>query len=203
MRFVRMVVVLVLVGACLAAIALGMLVRTGVSAQNEPSAFETSVAGRLRHLAIPRDARRRVNPLPATSENVKAGMEHFADHCAVCHANNGSADTPFGRGLYPRPPDLRAARTQNLSDGELAWIIANGVKLTGMPAFDIGGGHPGDEHHDDADTWRLVTFIRHLPELSDAEVNAMKKLNPHTPDEDQEEQKIDDFLHPHHHGEDQ
>jgi mono/diheme cytochrome c family protein len=194
MKLMRAVVFLALILICIGAIGLGVLMHMGVSARDEPSGFETTMAGHLRHLAIPKDARARTSPLPGSAENVKDGMEHFADHCAVCHANNGSADTPFGRGLYPRPPDLRGARTQQLSDGELFWIINNGVKLTGMPAFMPAGPHqPGDEEHTDEDTWKLVAFIRHLPTITDAEVNAMKKLNPHTADEDQEQDH-------HHHG---
>jgi mono/diheme cytochrome c family protein len=54
-------------------------------------------------------------------------MEHFADHCVTCHANDGSGDTSFGEGLYPEPPDKRKKETQNKSDGELYYRIENGI----------------------------------------------------------------------------
>ena len=159
----------------------------GFSAREEPTRIEEIVALRLRSLATPRGARGTVNPLPATGDVVREGLEHFADHCAVCHANDGSGKTPIGSGLYPKPPDLRSARTQNLTDGELFYIIENGVRLTGMPAF-------GGEGSDPNDSWRLVAFIRHLPELTPEELTRMEALNPKTPDELEQERNEQEFL---------
>jgi mono/diheme cytochrome c family protein len=119
-----------------------------------------------------------VNPLPASAENLREGLEHFADHCAVCHGNSGAGDTPIGRGLYPKPPVLREARTQSLSDGEIFSIIQNGIRFTGMPAFGGTGGEHGEE-----DSWRLVQFIRHLPKQTPQEIAEMERLNPRAPDE--------------------
>jgi mono/diheme cytochrome c family protein len=113
-------------------------------------------------------------------------MMHFADHCATCHGNDGSGDSLFGRGLYPKPPDLRLEETQKLSDGELFWIIENGVRFTGMPGF---GDHGTQE-----DSWKLVQFIRHLPQLSDAERADMEKNNPKSPEDVKEEKQEEDFL---------
>ena len=96
-------------------------------------------------------------------------MEHFSDHCATCHANDGGGDTLFGKGLYPKPPDMRTAETQNKSDGELYYTIENGIRLSGMPAF-------GEEHMSggDAETWQLVLFIRHLHSDPSEELKQMK-----------------------------
>jgi mono/diheme cytochrome c family protein len=152
---------------------------TPFSARAEPSALEAAVALRLRHLSIPADQRAKTNPLPATADNLHEGLEHFADHCAVCHGNSGAGDTAIGRGLYPKPPVLREARTQSLSDGELFAIIQNGIRFTGMPAF---GGAGGD--HNDEDSWRLVQFIRHLPKQTPKEIAEMEKLNPRAPDDE-------------------
>jgi mono/diheme cytochrome c family protein len=178
----------------------------GFSARAEPSAFETAIALRARRLMMPADARSRTNPIPPSAEAVRAGMEHFADHCAICHGNDGSGQSELGKGLYPKPPDMRQQRTQSLSDGEIFWIIENGVRFTGMPAF--GGGdedahahapasgehHGEDEHHSEEDTWKLVQFIRHLPKLTQQELSDMERLNPRGPDEREEQEKIDDFL---------
>jgi mono/diheme cytochrome c family protein len=154
------------------------------SARGVPTRLESEVALRLRHLSIPAADRARANPLPANAENLREGLEHFADHCAVCHGNSGAGDTAIGRGLYPKPPILRDARTQSLSDGELFAIIQNGIRFTGMPAF---GGEGGD--HDVQDSWRLVQFIRHLPKITDKELAEMQKLNPRAPAEASEEPK--------------
>ena len=87
----------------------------GISARAEPGAVETAVARTMRSLAVPRGDRERPNPVAATPEIIAAGMSHFADHCAACHANDGSGETAIGLGLYPRPPDMRQAATQSLS----------------------------------------------------------------------------------------
>jgi mono/diheme cytochrome c family protein len=170
------------------AIAVGAwLISGGIGTRQPPGKAETVVARRLRAIAIPQSARAMPPPAPATPERIKAGMEHFADHCAVCHANDGSGDVEMGRGLYPRPPDMRQADTQSLSDGELFYIIENGVRLTGMPAWGTG--------HDSADaTWQLVAFIRHLPTLTEAEAEAMKALNPKSREEWREEEEARKFL---------
>lgn len=160
----------------------------GISARNAPGTGETAAARRLRSLAMPRAARERTNPVSPTPDAIREGLEHFADHCAVCHGNNGSGDTEMGRGLYPRPPDMRQPATQSLSDGELFYIIENGVRLTGMPAW--GDGSPESE----AASWPLVHFIRHLPKLSGAEAAKMEDLNPKSPAERREEEEARRFL---------
>jgi len=160
----------------------------GISARGEPSAAETFIARRLRHLAIPRAAREAVNPVPASPEALMEAMEHFADHCAFCHANDGSGNTDIGKGLYPKPPDMKQAATQNLSDGELFYLIQNGVRFTGMPGFAV----PDGSH--DQDSWKLVRFIRHLPMITDEELAHMKEMNPKTPADLKEEEEIKRFL---------
>jgi mono/diheme cytochrome c family protein len=166
-----------------------VLIRRGFSARETPSIVEKFAATTARKLAVPSKYSQLRNPVSASPENVQAGMEHFADHCATCHANDGSGDTMFGRDLYPKPPDMRTAGTQNMSDGELYYTIENGIRLSGMPAFGeerIAGG--------DTDTWKLVLFIRHSPNLTADELQRMKQLNPKTGEERQEEKQEEDFL---------
>jgi len=169
---------------------LGLRLRqAGLSARGQPSALEAFVARKVRLWLVPDAARKLVNPVPANAETLQHGKEHWADHCATCHANNGSGETEMGRNLYPRAPDMRTAATQSLSDGELYYIIRNGVPLTGMPAWgdpQLGNG--------DTQTWILVSFIRHLPALTPEEVAAMEKLNPKTAAERAEEQAEEEFL---------
>jgi mono/diheme cytochrome c family protein len=127
------------------------------------------------------------NPVGASAENLHDARLHFADHCAICHGNDGGGDTMMGNGLYPNTPDLRLPETQNLSDGEIFWIIENGVRFTGMPAF--GGTHGSQE-----DSWKLVRFIRHLPQLTADERLEMERYNPKGPEDRSEEQQEEDFL---------
>ena len=188
MRLLRLIgfvsTLLVIAGAVLAWSEL----RRGFSARVEPSSLEVFLAETARKLALPQAYRDQRNPLPGSPENIQAGMEHFADHCATCHANDGSGQTLFGRGLNPKPPDMRQPETQNKSDGELYYITENGIRLTGMPAF---GERPGTS---DPQTWQLVHFIRHLPKLTDRELMTMSTLNPKTEQERQEEKEEQEFL---------
>jgi mono/diheme cytochrome c family protein len=169
-----------------AAIGAAILVRGGISARPEPSALEARFVRALRHLAIPSADRGARNPIPASPRVLAAGLAHFADHCATCHANDGSGQTSIGRGLNPRAPDMRRQATQNLSDGELFYIVENGVRVTGMPAW----GGPGSAEG----SWHLVHFIRHLPALTAVEKAEMEWLNPKSPDEWRAQQDEDAFL---------
>jgi mono/diheme cytochrome c family protein len=174
MKIPKAVLWLVL-GVVVAAIAYGtLLIRRGISARKEPSAVETAVARTLRHIAIPKIDRDEENPWAgvATPEVLKDAREHFADHCSQCHANDGSGKTEMGQYLYPRAPDMRLPATQNLTDGELYYIIRNGVPLTGMPAW----GEPNTLQDDDS--WQLVLFIRRLPKLTAEEIKDMEHYNP-------------------------
>lgn len=164
------------------------MISTGFSARPEPGGLETFAALTIRNLAIGRQARGLNNSVERSAEVIASGRAHFADHCASCHANDGSGNTTIGRGLYPKVPDMRLARTQDLSDGELFYVIENGVRMTGMPAW--GTGEPSGE----SASWHLVHFIRHLPELSEPELVEMAGLNPVSPDEFRQRQIDAQFL---------
>lgn len=164
------------------------LANRGLSAREEPSAVEAFAARSFRRLATPSALRDARNPVAASPQVLAAGRAHFADHCASCHANDGSGNTEVGRGLYPKAPDMRLAATQSLTDGELFSIIRNGIRLTGMPAW--GSGTPGD----DLGTWHLVHFIRHLPLVTAEELDEMRQLNPRSPAEIDKERAIERFL---------
>lgn len=189
MSSIPRIALVVLAGVlCLAALGMALLVQGGFSARERPSAAEAFVARRLRRLAIPATAREAANPVRATPEVLRDAREHFADHCAICHANDGSGDTDIGRNLYPPAPDMREEPTQSLTDGELFFIIHNGIRFTGMPAW--GDADPAK----DRESWNAVHFIRHLPHLTTEEIDEMKKLNPKSPHEIEEEKDAERFL---------
>ena len=165
--FRRIVIVGVLGGILGAAVGVALLRSHTFSARAEPWAVEAFVARRLRRLATPPAVRELVNPVEATPLAVAEARDHFADHCALCHANDGSGKTRINEGLYPPAPDLREAWTQGLTDGELFAIIRDGIRFTGMPGW---GG-------EDEENWKLVLFIRHLPELAEKELELMKDIN--------------------------
>ncbi len=182
----RIALVIVLVVLIAGALIVRQILHDGLSAKAAPTRMETAFAHRIRLLVIPSDARALANPAAASAENVRKGMMHFADHCATCHGNDGSGDTLYGHGLYPKPPDLRLAATRELSDGELFWIIENGVRFTGMPGF----SSPSEPEV----SWHLVRFIRHLPQLRPEERLEMERNNPKSPDDLAEEQEEQRFL---------
>ena len=191
MRFVKRaivvaaasLVVLLLAGT----IAIASMVRSGLSAHDEPTVIEAAVARTARSWAVPSDLRNMKNPVPLTPQVLADGRAHFADHCAGCHANDGKGGG-MGRQMYPKTPDMTLAATQSLSDGELFSIIENGVRLTGMPGF--GNGTAESAYA----SWGLVHFIRHLPKLTPEEIAAMEKLNPKSPAEWEQMQAEEVFL---------
>ena len=175
-------VVLVIAGVML------VLQGRGVSARPEPSWIETRAALFMRGWMTPSTFKGLKNPLSATDANFLAAREHFADHCASCHANDGGGNTEMGRNLYPKAPDMRLPRTQQLTDGELFYIIENGVMLTGMPGW--SSGTPEGENA----SWQLVHFMRRLSSLTPEDLAEMERHNPRSRAEFEEERKIDEFL---------
>lgn len=160
----------------------------GISAKAEPGRFETLIARTMRRLAVPSGDRDRKNPVPRTAEVVAFGMGHYADHCAACHGNDGSGETAIGVGMYPKPPDMRLPPTQSLTDGELFYIIENGIRLTGMPAW-------GDGTTEGAQgSWHLVHLIRKLPTLTQEEIAQMQAMNPRSPADILAEEEMRKFL---------
>jgi mono/diheme cytochrome c family protein len=184
----KLLTLLLLFVVIVVVIAAWSIVRHGVSARETPTAAEGAIAGTLLHFAMPRDAKAMKNPVKLDDMVLAMGREHWADHCAVCHGNDGKGDTQVGRNLYPKAPDMSDG-SPDLSDGELFYIITNGVRLTGMPAW-------GDPHNarDTADTWHIVHFIRHLPKITPAELEQMKKMNPVSAAERKEKKEEDEFL---------
>ncbi len=136
------------------------------SARAKPPALEKRLANLVIDRWVRRSAPQNNNPMPPTPENIKAGQHEYEEHCAVCHAHDGSAHDLLGADFYP--PIARLQRgAPGLSDGELYFIIANGIRYTGMPGFGA--------HHDADDIWRMILWIRHLPQLTEAEKAELRK----------------------------
>lgn len=150
----------------LAAVALGasfvVLWGRHFSARAVPSAIEANVAMAAYDSSTPSKYKEMSNPLPSSTLDLMEAGGHYEEHCAVCHGDDGSGEPKFHGILYPRPTDLRSEDTQEMSDGELYWVIKNGVRWSGMPAF----GKSGDN---DTHAWKIVAYVRHLPRLTRAE----------------------------------
>lgn len=140
----------------------------GFSARAEPSWLEKKLAQHARKIATPAGAREMKNPFLETEASLTEAKEHFIEHCSICHGIDGRGQTVIGRNLYPKVPLMTDAETQQLTDGELFYIISNGVRFTGMPAW---GGEDSPES-----IWGLVAFIRRLPKLTPEEIKLMQEM---------------------------
>ena len=159
----------------------------GFSTREEPSSLEAFAARTMRSISIPAAAKALKNPVLIDEKRLAASRMDWADHCFTCHANDGSGNTAIGKNLYPRAPDMRSEDTQSKSDGELFYVIENGIRLTGMPAWGAEGSHSEE-------SWALVGFIRHLPKLAAEDLKEMEAMNPKSPMEAMEDKEEDDFL---------
>jgi mono/diheme cytochrome c family protein len=160
----------------------------GLSAHDDPTAVEHILARIMRRYATPSDLRRTKNPVPSTPQVLAEARAHFADHCAVCHGNDGKGETEMGPKFYPKVPDMTLPETQAMSDGEIFATIENGIRLTGMPGWGDGTAQSGYA------SWTLVHFIRHLPQITPEELEEMKSLNPKTRKELEAEEEERRFL---------
>jgi mono/diheme cytochrome c family protein len=119
---------------------------------------------------------------------VAKGLEHYASNCLPCHGAPGLEGMEFEEGMSPAPPDIAEKQVQRWSDLELAWIVKNGIGMTGMPGF--GGTHSDEE------IGQIVAFVRHAPRLTEAEKARLNEALPHEHHHEGEDEH-------HHQGEDE
>jgi mono/diheme cytochrome c family protein len=101
------------------------------------------------------------NPLAPTGENIAAGRDAFSHYCVACHGMDGqNTGVPFANRLSPPVPSLKSDVVQSYSDGQLKWVIDNGLSPSGMPG---SKGLLSDE-----EIWSTVLYIRHLPPAGSA-----------------------------------
>jgi mono/diheme cytochrome c family protein len=157
MRTIVQLLLLPAVGALCAGIALtaGLV---DFSAAKPPGRLEERVATFALNRSIERHAPKVANPLANSPAAVAAGLALFRTHCVACHGAPGVDPTEAGASLNPPAPGLTLARVQARSDGQLKWIVSNGIRMTGMPAF---GASRSEE-----EVWQLIAALRRLPQLS-------------------------------------
>lgn len=135
-------------------ISLAALLALAACKAGTPGDLETSVVQGVKKVTI--GGKDWKNPVPYTDASIKDGAEHFQHHCQVCHGLDGHATgVPFAAMMDPPVPDLSEKEIQEYTDGQLKWIIENGIAPSGMPAW--------KGMLDDDEMWKLVCFIRHLP----------------------------------------
>jgi mono/diheme cytochrome c family protein len=132
------------------------LMSFNLTAQREPGPAETRLANLSKRYFIYRASRHGIPPRPQdTKASIARGGSHYGLDCSVCHADDGRSQRPLGQWMYPRASDLTSKQVQSYSDQELFWIIQNGIRFTGMPAF---GKVETPDH-----VWDLVNYVRTLP----------------------------------------
>jgi len=125
---------------------------------------------KVRERSISAHSRGIVVPSIKDPKLVDIGFKNYHAMCRLCHSAPGYPRTEISKGLYPSPPDLVSEDVvKQLSDAELYWVIKNGIKMTGMPAF--GPTHSEDE------LWGIVVFLKRLPNLKPEEYKAIVKAS--------------------------
>lgn len=136
------------VGCCLCLAASGCKVAA-------PGRAETAVVQWTKH-NITVGGKNDKNPIKASAENIEAGKKTFGFYCVVCHGRDGqNTGVPFAKNVSPPIPSLTSDNVQRYTDGQLKWIIENGISPSGMPA---SKGILADD-----DMWTIVVYLRHLP----------------------------------------
>lgn len=119
-----------------------------------PGKTETAVMTRAKKMFV--GNRHQKNPFQPTAENIAAGRENFSHYCAACHGLDGqNTGVPFAERMSPPVPKLSSSSVQGYTDGQLKWVIDNGIFPSGMPA---SRGILNDD-----EIWSIIVYIRHLP----------------------------------------
>jgi mono/diheme cytochrome c family protein len=151
-RWMAIVLIALGVGAVVVIVAVTQI---KLDALQEPGHLETVLATQLKRVLIRWDSRNGIPPAPTNlPASVEEGDKLYATDCSMCHGADGHTATDAGRWMYPRAADLTSSGVQRYSDRELFWIVKNGLRFSGMPAF---GKVESDEH-----IWNLVHYVRTL-----------------------------------------
>lgn len=159
----------ILLGFLLVALGAAAVLWTGsfnVAASSAPGKLEESLARMAIDRAVARRAPKTANPVASAPDALRVGLSHFRENCVGCHGASGVDAAEYGQGLNPPAPDLSLPRVQRRTDGELFWIVSNGLRMTGMPAF--------SPTHKEEELWKIVAFVRHLPEITSDEEKALR-----------------------------
>lgn len=160
------IVVVTLVGSAAAiALAAGIVIYTGLFnvAANEPHwPLTQKILEFARNRSIQVHAAGLTPPRGYDeASKIVLAVGHFSEHCAFCHGTPGAKRSEVAEGMLPQPPDLKMV-ADRYRNGELFWILKNGIKMSGMPSM----ASDGDEM-----LWATVAFLEKLRGLSDDEYN--------------------------------
>ncbi|MEW6128733.1 MAG: MbnH family di-heme enzyme [Acidobacteriota bacterium] len=123
--------------------------------------FETNVAAHDGKAHAPAAAKKLQNPLNLTEADLINGRALYNQHCASCHGADGKAQTAAAKALKKKPTDLTDHHTHFLKDGEIYWVIANGIRTSGMPAYKT--------KMSERERWQVVSYVRQFYPYKDDE----------------------------------
>src|SRR5579884_271963 len=138
------------------------------NADERPPHFEVWAAKTSLHATLRKSAPRVNDPLPATNQNLIAGIKLYAQNCAVCHGDSSAHPTNVAKGLYQKPPQLAKDGVEDDPDGVTLWKLSHGIRWTGMPAF--------GKTLSETQLWQLTLFLKTMDHLPPAAHNAWRQV---------------------------
>ncbi len=162
---------LLAVGVPLAVVALGVI---DMSAASPPGRMESVIGPWVLNRSMARHAQEQDNPFEDAPSVLPSGMKHYGANCVLCHGAREVPPVELAHGLNPPAPALDAEAARSRTDGQLFWVVRNGIRMTGMPAF--------GPTHEDEEIWHIVAFVRHLPDLTDQERQTLLAVVQKEPD---------------------
>ncbi len=145
---------------------IGVAMLASLWALNSTSAHEGH-----KHSNAPASAKKLKNPLKADDVTINAGKQIFNKQCAACHGEDGKAKTDIAAAMKKKPTDLTAKEMRGITDGEIYWVVTNGVTKSGMPAFKTKASTQ--------DRWKLTLYVKHLMGEHAHAVASGKPADPH------------------------
>ncbi len=136
-----------------------------MGADVKPGLIERTLAPWALDRSVEKHAPSEKDPYAGNAAAIATGLDHYRENCVMCHGAPGVSAGELSKGLNPQAPSL--AKEGEMSDGELFWIVKHGVRMTPMSAF--------GPTHTDEEIWKIVAFIRHLPDLSPRERDALRE----------------------------
>ena len=136
-----------------------------MGADVKPGLIERTLAPWAVDRSVAKRAPKEKNPHAGDPAAIATGLDHYRENCLMCHGAPDIAGAELSKGLNPPAPSLDKGENDT-PDGELFWFIKHGIRMTAMPAF--------GPTHTDEEIWKLVAFIRHLPDLTAQERDSLR-----------------------------
>jgi thiosulfate dehydrogenase len=173
---VKIFVLGLIVGAVLVPLALAVYFYTGmapVATSADAMPFEKRMADAALHAHLDKEMPKNL-PIPADETNFAAGAKVYVNYCAACHGLPGQAETAIAKGEFPRPPQLFNGKgVTDDPPGETYWKVANGIRLTGMPAF--------RQTLSDTQAWQVSLLLANADRISPQLKNSLASSQPGVP----------------------